>query len=90
MELDLTQEELSHILPVVLLKMFFGADVSCSVHDNNRTKNILILGEGLTQGLEDIALYAEKEFPINFSAAKRRYCLSLHYNGDNSYLFVSG
>ena len=27
---------------------------------------------------------------INFSATGRRFCLSLHYNGDNSYLFVNG
>ena len=27
---------------------------------------------------------------INFSAAKRRFCLSLHYNEANSYLFVNG
>ena len=26
----------------------------------------------------------------NFSANKRIFCLSLHYNGDNSYLFVNG
>ena len=29
-------------------------------------------------------------YSINFSAAKRRFCLSLHYNGANSYLFVNG
>ena len=29
-------------------------------------------------------------YSINFSATKKRFCLSLHYNGDNSYLFVNG
>ena len=29
-------------------------------------------------------------FSINFSATGRRFCLSLHYNGTNSYLFVNG
>ena len=29
-------------------------------------------------------------YSINFSATKKRFCLSLHYNGDNSYLFVTG
>ena len=29
-------------------------------------------------------------YSINFSATKRRFCLSLHYNGANSYLFVNG
>ena len=26
----------------------------------------------------------------NFSAENKIFCLSLHYNGDNSYLFVTG
>ena len=26
----------------------------------------------------------------NFSADNKRFCLSLHYNGDNSYWFVNG
>ena len=26
----------------------------------------------------------------NFSAENKIFCLSLHYNGDNSYLFVNG
>ena len=26
----------------------------------------------------------------NFSAENKVFCLSLHYNGDNSYLFVNG
>ena len=27
---------------------------------------------------------------VNLSATKTRLCLNLHYNGDNSYLFVNG
>ena len=27
---------------------------------------------------------------INFTLAKNRFCLSLHYNGADSYLFVNG
>ena len=29
-------------------------------------------------------------FTINFSVTKKKFCLSLHYNGANSYLFVNG
>ena len=29
-------------------------------------------------------------YSINFSATKSKYCLSLHYNGVNSYWFVNG
>ena len=27
---------------------------------------------------------------INFTATRKKLCLSLQYNGDNSYLFVNG
>ena len=29
-------------------------------------------------------------YSINFTAAKKKFCLSLHYNKENSYLFVNG
>ena len=29
-------------------------------------------------------------FSINFTLTKKKFCLSLHYNGANSYLFVNG
>ena len=29
-------------------------------------------------------------YSVNFSATKKRFSLSLHYNGDNSYVFVTG
>ena len=52
-------------------------------------KDILVLGKGPTQGLEH-TLTAEKMYPINFTVTKKKFCLSLHYNGANSYLFVNG
>ena len=51
--------------------------------------NILILGKGPTQGLEH-TLTAEKLYSINFAQNNTKFCLSLHYNGANSYLFVNG
>ena len=61
--------------------------MSSSIHINNRKKNILVLGRGPTQGLES-TLTAEN-YSINFTVTKKN-CLSLHYNGANSYLFVNG
>ena len=29
-------------------------------------------------------------YPINFTMTKKKFCLSLHYNGANSYLFANG
>ena len=52
-------------------------------------KDILILGEGLTQGLDDTTLTSEAKYPINFRQSWKRFILSLHYNGSNSSLFVN-
>ena len=30
----------------------------------------------------------KKIYSVNFTATRKRFCLSLHYNEDNSYLFV--
>ena len=63
--------------------------MSSSSHIDNKKKDILVLGRGPTQGLEH-TLTAKKMYSINFTARKNKFCLSLHYNGANSYLFVSG
>ena len=52
-------------------------------------KDILILRKGPTQGLES-TLSAEKTYSINFTKKNTKFCLSLHCNGANSYLFVNG
>lgn len=36
--------------------VIFGADITSSVHIDDQKKNILVLGEGLRQGLDDTAL----------------------------------
>ena len=48
------------------------------------------MGTGLTQGINDTTIYAEKKFYRNFTDFGKKFVLSLHYNGDNSYLFVNG
>ena len=67
----------------------FGIDMNSSVDIDNKGKDILILGEGPTQGLDDTTLKAEAKYPINFTQSGRRFVLSLHYNGSNSFLFVN-
>ena len=37
------------------------------MHIGNKNKNVLILGEGPTQGLDDTTLKAEAKYPINFT-----------------------
>ena len=62
--------------------------MSSAAHVDNKKKDILIRGKGSTQGLEH-TLTAEKMYSINFTLTKNEFCLSLHYNGANSYLFVN-
>ena len=64
--------------------------MNSSPHIDNKGKAIFILGIGPTQGLGENSLTAEKMYSINFTVTKKKFCLSLHYNGANSYLFVNG
>ena len=64
--------------------------MSSSVHTNNRTKSILVLGKDFIQGLDNTTIYAEKLYSINSTKTNTKFCLGLHYNGENSYLFVNG
>ena len=70
--------------------IIFGVDLSNSVNATSKAQNVLILGYGLTQEVNNTTIYAEKMYSPNFSAENKIFCLSLHYNGDNSYLFVNG
>ena len=64
--------------------------MNSSIHIDNKGKDILILGKRPTQGLGEHSLTAEKMYSINFTLTKNKFCLSLHYNGKNSHLFVNG
>ena len=48
-----------------------GAKMSSSVHIDNKGKDILILREGPTQGLDDTTLTSEAKHLINFSRSQR-------------------
>ena len=49
----------------------FGNGMSLSFHIKNKSKDILILGEGPTKRLDDIALTAEAIYPINFTQTNK-------------------
>ena len=57
----------------------FGVNSSNSVHSTNKTQNILMLGHGLTQKVNNTAIYAEKKYSPNFIAENKIFCLRLHY-----------
>ena len=68
----------------------FGNDLTNSSHANNKANNILVFGKDFTQGRHGTTIYAEKLYLINFTENGKKFCLSLHYNGANSYLFANG
>ena len=70
--------------------IIFGVDLSSSVHANNKANNISVLGKNVIQGINGTTIYAEKMYSTNFTVTNKKFCLSLNYNGDSSYLFVNG
>ena len=69
--------------------IFFGDNMSSSVHIDTKGKDILNFDEGPTQGLDDTTLAAEAKYTINFTQSGKRFVSSLHSNGSNSFLFVN-
>ena len=47
--------------------IYFGADMSSSVHIHIKGKDILILRKGQIQGLDNTTLTAEAKYPISFT-----------------------
>ena len=47
--------------------------MNSSVHIDNKRKDILILGEGPTQGLDDTTLTVEAKYPISFIHPRKRF-----------------
>ena len=70
--------------------LIFGVEESYVVHSNNKANNIYVMGDGIVQGINDTALYVEKTYSQNFTQSSKKFVLSLHYNGDDSYLFLNG
>ena len=65
------------------------ADMSSSVHANNKTKNILVLGKDFVQGLDNTTIYVETLCSINFIENSKKFCFSLHYIW-SKHLFANG
>ena len=70
--------------------LIFGGDMSFSIYRTNRANHIYITGDGPTQGINDTTIYSEKKYFRNFTEPNVKFVLSLHYNGNDSYLFVNG
>ena len=56
----------------------------------NFKNRFLTLDKGPTFGINGSFGEPEKKFSISFTKTNTKFCLSLHYNGGKSYLFVDG
>ena len=63
---------------------------SSITHATNKANNIYVLGKTFVQGINDTTLYSEKVNKTNFTVSDKKFALSLHYDFDNSYLFING
>ena len=70
--------------------MIFGVHEDSLTYANSKANNIFVMGDFTVQGINDTTLYGEKIYSQNFTAPDKKFVLSLHYNSDNSYLFVNG
>ena len=68
----------------------FDVNNNSSYHADKRKNNFLILGAGPTFWINGSFGSPEEKFNFNFTKAKTKCCLCLHYDADNSYLFVNG
>ena len=65
--------------------------MSFSKHANNKANNnIYVMGKDYVHKINDTTIYEEKMYYRNFTYLGKKIMLSLHYNGDDSYLFVNG
>ena len=70
--------------------LIFGVHESSLTHANNKANNIFVMGDGFVQGIHDTTLYVEKIYNQNFTQPNKKFVLSLHYNDNDSYLFING
>ena len=68
--------------------LIFGADMSSSIHVDNKKKDIGFWKRTNTRIRE--YFNCRKMYSINFRVTRKKFCLCLHYNGANSYVFVNG
>ena len=70
--------------------IIFGVDMSFSKHANKKRNNIYVMGKDYVQRINDTTIYTEKMYYRNFTDPGKKFVLSLHYNGNNSYFYVNG
>ena len=85
---DFSIGNITNGINVIIFRVDFS-NIS-TIHANNKANSIYVLGKDFIQGINGTTIYVEKICKTNSTAPNKKFVLSLHYNGDNSYLFVSG
>ena len=70
--------------------LIFGVHESSLTLANNKANTIFVMGDGFVQGINNMTLYAEKIYSQNFTQPNKKFVLSLHYDNNDSYLFIDG
>ena len=55
------------------------------IKENKKNNEILVIGEGLTQGLNNNTITAKAKYFFSFTVSKNKFCLSVHYNRSNGF-----
>ena len=85
--------DLENCSKLLFRNFIFKHYLFCATNIGKNSDKVLVMA--LLEMLQFLMLIivhrsSEEKFSINFSEAKTGFCLSLHYNGDNSYFFDNG
>ena len=72
--------------------LIYGADMTGSTHNSNKTDSFYCIGKAETQGLENRkTIYEEHDYvKTNGSEMKKIHVFTVCYNGSNSYIILNG
>ena len=70
--------------------LIFCVHENSVIHSNSKSNNIYVMGKDFVQGINDTTLYADRIYSQNFTQPSKKFVLSLHYNKNDSYLFIIG
>ena len=72
--------------------IIYGADMKNSAYATNKNIIFTLLEKVLHKDYNMVQLYIEEHdyVKVNGSQVNKKFILSVHYNGDNSYLFING
>ena len=72
--------------------LIYGADMTGSTHNSNKTDTFYCIGKAETQGLQNgKTIYAEHDYvKTNGSEMNKIHVLTMCYDGSNSYIILNG